>query len=70
MKLKPFLIVSLVGRTPAMAGSLLIGNQVGAGSYTLAIIIAVSAFILFILGVAFRNKILNILNKAYDKLYE
>ncbi len=70
MKLKPFLVVSLIGRTPAMAGSLLIGNQVGAGSYTVAIIIAVAAIILFILGIIFRTRILDMLNKIYDKLYE
>lgn len=69
MKLKPFLVVSLIGRTPAMAGSLLIGNQVGAGSYTLAIIIAAAAVILCVLGVIFRTKITEILNRAYDRLY-
>ena len=70
MKLKAFLIVSLVGRTPAMAGSLLIGNQVGLGSYTAAIIIGAVAVVLFVLGIIFRKQITNILNRAYDKLYE
>lgn len=70
MKLKPFLLVSLIGRTPAMAGSLLIGNQVGVGAYTLAIIIGVSSVILCILGVIFKDKIMNLLNRAYDKLYK
>lgn len=69
MKLKPFLIVSLLGRTPAMAGSLLIGNQIGAGSYTIAVVIGVLAVILCILGVIFRHKVTDILNRAYDKLY-
>ncbi len=70
MKLKAFLIVSLIGRTPAMAGSLLIGNQVGIGSYTAAIIIGVAAVILCITGVIFRNKITDLLDKVYDKLYQ
>ena len=70
MKLKAFLIVSLIGRTPAMAGSLLIGNQVGIGSYTAAIIIGSAAVILFILGIVFRHQITSFLNKFYDKLYE
>ncbi len=70
MKLKAFLIVSLIGRTPAMAGSLLIGNQVGLGSYTVAIIIGAAAVILCILGAVFRNKITDILNRAYDRLYK
>jgi uncharacterized membrane protein YdjX (TVP38/TMEM64 family) len=70
MKLKPFLIVSLIGRTPAMAGSLLIGNQVETGSYTLAIAIAAMAVILFVLGIVFRNRISDILNQTYDRLYK
>jgi len=70
MKLKPFLIVSLIGRTPAMAGSLLIGNQVGLGSYTAAIVIAVAAIVLCILGIIFRKRITEILNRAYDRLYK
>lgn len=70
MKLKAFLIVSLIGRTPAMAGSLLIGNQVGIGSYTAAIIIGAAAVILCVVGVIFRNKITDLLDKVYDKLYQ
>ncbi len=70
MKLKPFLIVSLIGRTPAMAGSLLIGNQVGVGAYTPAIIIGAAAVILFILGAIFHKKITDLLNRAYDRLYK
>lgn len=70
MRLKAFLTVSLIGRTPAMSGSLLIGNQVEVGSYTLAIIIAAAAVILFIAGIIFRKQITKLLNKTYDKLYE
>lgn len=70
MKLKPFLLVSLIGRTPAMAGSLLIGKQVEVGAYTLAIIIGVSAIILCILGAVFRKKITDLLDRAYDRLYK
>lgn len=70
IKLKPFLLISLIGRTPAMAGSLLIGNQVEVGAYTLAIIIGVLAVILFVLGLIFRNRITNLLDRAYDKLYK
>lgn len=68
MKLKPFLIVSLIGRTPGMMGSLLIGRQVGVGGYTSAIIIAVIAVILFILCIIFRKQLNVLLDKAYDKL--
>ena len=68
MKLKPFLIISLVGRSPAMMGSLLIGRLVNTGGYTWAIIIAAVAIILFILGVILRKKLLIWIDKVYDKL--
>ncbi|MFQ8603069.1 MAG: TVP38/TMEM64 family protein [Anaerovoracaceae bacterium] len=68
MKLKPFLIVSLIGRTPGMMGSLLIGRQVGVGGYTSAIIIACIAVILFVLCIIFRKQLNLWLDKAYDKL--
>ena len=68
MKLKPFLIISLVGRSPAMMGSLLIGRLVDTGGYTGAIIIAVIAIVLFSLGVIMRKHLLLWIDKAYDKL--
>jgi uncharacterized membrane protein YdjX (TVP38/TMEM64 family) len=68
MKLKPFLVVSLIGRSPAMMGSLLVGRQVEVGNYTAAIIIAVIAVILFLFGIIFRKKITVYMDKAYDKL--
>lgn len=68
MKLKPFLIISLIGRSPAMMGSLLIGRLVDTGGYTGAIIIAVVAVILFSLGVILRKHLLLFIDKAYDKL--
>ncbi|MCC2865279.1 VTT domain-containing protein [Ihubacter massiliensis] len=70
MKLKPFLIVSLIGRSPGMMGSLLIGRQIEAGDYTGAIVIAVIAVILFIIGIVMRKKLTIWLDKAYDKLYK
>lgn len=68
MKLKPFLIISLIGRSPGMMGSLLIGRQVEVGGYTSAIIIAVIALALCLLGVLFRKQITSAMDKAYDKL--
>ena len=68
MKLNPFLIVSLIGRTPGMMGSLLIGRQIGTGGYVSAVVIAVIAVILFLLGLIFRKKLTLLLDRAYDKL--
>lgn len=68
MKLKPFLIVSLIGRTPGMMGSLLIGRQIGTGGYVSAAVIAAVAVVLFALGIIFRKKLTVLLDKGYDKL--
>lgn len=68
MKLKPFLVVSLIGRTPGMMGSLLIGRQIGTGGYVSAAVIAAVAVVMFVLGIIFRKKLTILLNKCYDKL--
>ncbi len=68
MKLKPFLVVSLIGRSPGMMGSLLIGRQINTGGYVSAAVIAAVAIVLCILGVIFRKKLTNLLDRAYDKL--
>lgn len=68
IKLKPFLIVSMVGRTPGMIASLLIGKHLSLGSYHVAVIIAIIAGILFVLGIIFRNKLTSFVNKVYDRL--
>lgn len=70
MKLKPFLIVSLVGRTPGMMGSLLIGRQIEAGHYTGAIVVAALAVILCVVGIVMRKRLALWLDKAYDRLYK
>lgn len=70
MKLKPFLIVSLIGRVPGMMGSLIIGRQIQAGNYTSAIIVAVVAVILCVIGVIMRKRLMEWMDKAYVKLYK
>ena len=51
-----------------MMGSLLIGIQIGTGGYVSAVVIAVIAVILFLLGLIFRKKLTLLLDRAYDKL--
>ena len=68
IKVKPFLIVSLVGRTPAMMGSLLIGHQLMEGYYTGAIIVGIFAAVLFVLGILFKDRIIRLFNRLYDRL--
>lgn len=68
MKLKTFMIISLIGRTPAMMGSLFIGMFLQYKSYTGAIIVGVLAVIAFILGVIFRKRLNLWFDKAYIKI--
>ncbi|MEA4922670.1 MAG: VTT domain-containing protein [Eubacteriaceae bacterium] len=68
MKIKPFMIISLIGRSPGMMGSLLIGKQLSTGSWMMAIIIAAIFVVLFILGVVFRERLMNWFDSTYDKL--
>ena len=70
MKLKPFLIVSLVGRRPGMMGSLLIGRQIEAGNYTGAIVVAAVAVVLCVVGIIMRKRLTGWMDKAYDRLYK
>lgn len=68
MKLKPFLILSLIGRSPGMMGSLLIGHQILKGGYILAIVIGATAVTLFALGLIFRKPLFKLGDRIYDKL--
>lgn len=68
MKLKPFLVVSLIGRSPGMMGSLLIGRQIYSGGYVSAAVIAAVAIVLCILGVVFRKKLTVLLDRFYARL--
>ncbi len=67
IKLKPFLFISILGRTPAMLGSIIIGKQIDAQEYTLAIIIGVLAILCFLLGIVYRHKLNLFLDNLYDK---
>ena len=68
MHLRPYLIISLIARSPGMMCSLAIGKQVMDGQYTSAIVIAVIVAVLFVIGLIFKDKVIHILDKAYDKL--
>ena len=68
MKLKPFLILSMLGRTPGMVGSLLMGQQVNIGGYFSAGIIAACFVVMFAVGILFRKQVTNFLDGLYVKL--
>lgn len=69
MKLSAFLIISMIGRTPAMIGSILIGRQLGEGDYTSVIAIGAAAIVLFIIGAIFHNRLSHLVDMAYSRLF-
>ena len=68
MKIKPFLLLSMIGRAPGMIGSLLVGQQVQVGGYTSAAIIGGIAVVLCALGIIFRRQITDFTDRIYGKL--
>jgi len=68
MKIKAFLVLSMIGRIPGILGSLIIGAEIGEGNYISVVVISVVAIILFLLGVKFHSKISHLLDTVYDKL--
>lgn len=68
MKIRAFLVLSMVGRIPGILGSLIIGTEIGEGNYTSVAVISVLAVVLFILGVIYHSKLSHLLDVVYDKL--
>lgn len=68
IKIKPFILLSLIGRTPAMMGSIMMGSMFHKGSYTGLIILCVIAAIACIAGILQRNKLMKWSDKVYTKM--
>ncbi len=64
----PFLILSLIGRTPAMMCSILMGSMFYNGSYTGLIILGAAAIILFFIGILKRDKLVKWMDRFYTRL--
>ena len=67
MKLRPFLLVSTIGRSPGMLGSLLFGHFFGKGNYKAIAILAVITVILIIVFIAKRKSIVALLDDIEKK---
>ena len=67
IKLKSFLMVSLIGRTPAMMGTIMMGSMLRTGSYVGLIILGVITVILFIWCIWKRNVFLEYVDRLYEK---
>ena len=66
MKFKPFIILSTLGRSPGMIGSLLLGHYYGEGNYRAIIILSVIVAIVLIICFIFRKKIMYMLDKIEE----
>ncbi|MDD6154775.1 MAG: TVP38/TMEM64 family protein [Eubacteriales bacterium] len=67
MKFKPFLVTSLVGRTPAMCGSLIFGSMYLKKNYTGMAIVGTCALVIFLICVIKRKKINAYIDHFYDE---
>lgn len=67
-RLEALLLLSLVGRTPAMMVSIVIGQMTRSENYTWAIILAGVAVILFILCIVKRKMLMAWADQLYNKL--
>lgn len=68
IKVKSFIAISLVGRTPAMMGSIMMGRMFYTGSYIGLIIMGIVALIAFVAIVLKREKIMEWTDRSYEKL--
>ncbi len=67
MRLGVFLLISFLGRLPALLGSVIIGHAAGSQQWVLAAIVAGLALALFILGVIHRDKVHGWVEKLVKK---
>jgi uncharacterized membrane protein YdjX (TVP38/TMEM64 family) len=68
IKLLPFLLIAVIGRTPALMVSVVIGSMYDHDSFTGIIIISSIAVILCVFAVVYRKKIMTRLNESFDKI--
>ena len=64
----PFLALSLIGRSPALLGSTIMGDMMRQESYAGAAVLFVIAAVLFCIGLWKRQKILHAANKLYERM--
>ena len=65
IKIWHYLIIALIGRTPGIMGTILLGSMIEDKSYVGIIIIATIASILFILGLAYGKRITSWIERKY-----
>ncbi len=67
MKIRPFILVSTVGRTPPMLGSLLLGHFAGQQNYTAIAVLAVITVIILIVCFIKRKELIAFLDSLEEQ---
>jgi uncharacterized membrane protein YdjX (TVP38/TMEM64 family) len=67
IRLIPFLLLSVAGRTPAMMATIMMGSMMRKGSYVGVIILALVAVIMFILCIVKRKKLMALIDNMYNR---
>lgn len=68
IRIVPFLVLSLVARTPAMIGSIIMGSMFQSKSYVGLILLGAVAVILFIAGILKRDKLIKWSDRFYSRM--
>ncbi|MEW5816867.1 MAG: TVP38/TMEM64 family protein, partial [Spirochaetota bacterium] len=63
MSFQPFLLISLAGRLPGILGSVFMGNAASGEKWFIAASVLAAATLLFLLGLLFRDKIQDLIEK-------
>lgn len=67
MKFLPFLALSLIGRTPALAVSIMTGSMLHKGSYVGVILLVALMVALFVIGFMYKNRLIHFIDNEYEK---
>jgi uncharacterized membrane protein YdjX (TVP38/TMEM64 family) len=62
-----FFLIITIARAPAMIGSSYIGAKIETNEYKTAVIVSIIASILFVFGIIYKDKIINLLNKSFRR---
>lgn len=62
-----FFMIILIARLPAMIGSAFIGARIESGDYTVVIVVAASAGVLFLIGLIFKDKIIDFIHRKFKR---
>jgi len=68
IEVRAFVLISMLGRLPAMIGGVMIGSMLSDGSYLGVILLTIAFCIFFGLGIAFKDRILAKSDQLYKRV--